>query len=66
MSWLTTQLKWLKELLDPSALPAKVIAETHKTFIPAFGVTVEYDEVGAENYGQGQVTLNYRGHEVIQ
>jgi hypothetical protein len=53
-------------LLDPSVLPSEVIAETHKTFIPAFGDTVEYDEVGAENYGQGQVTLNYRGHEVIQ
>jgi len=66
-SWvLMRQMKWLKELLDPKVIPLSVISETHKVFIPAFGETVEYDEVGAENYGQGQVTFNYRGHEVIQ
>lgn len=59
-------MKWLKELLEPTVLPRWVIAETHKTFIPAFGETVDYDEVGQEDYGQGQITYNYRGHEVVQ
>ena len=63
---LIRQVKWLRELLDPKVIPQKVIAETHKTIIPAFSETIESDEVGAEVYGQGQVTFNYRGHEVIQ
>jgi hypothetical protein len=63
---LIVQTKWLKELLEPRVIPKKVIDETHKIFMPAFTQTVEFDEVSIGGYGQGQVTLNYRGHHIIQ
>jgi hypothetical protein len=58
-------LKWLKELLEPTVLPKKVVQTTHKSFIPVLGDTA-WDEVGIITYGQGQMIFNYRGHEVIQ
>jgi hypothetical protein len=62
---LIQQVKWLKELLEPTVIPKHIIAETHKSFLPAFTNTVWDDVVGIDNYGQGQMTYNYRGHEVI-
>lgn len=59
-------MKWLKELLEPKMIPKHVVQQTHKSFIPAFGDSVEWDEVGIITYGQGSVTFNYRGHEIIQ
>jgi hypothetical protein len=58
-------VKWLKELLEPKVIPKKVVQETHKAFVPLEAGTV-WDEVGIITYGQGQMTFNYRGHEVIQ
>jgi len=57
---------WLKELLAPTVVTARIIDETHKSLIPAWGETVEFDEVSIESYGLAQMTFNYRGHEVIQ
>lgn len=57
---------WLKELLDPSVISKSIIDETHKSLIPAWGETIEFDEVGIASYGQAQMTFNYRGHEVIK
>lgn len=59
-------MRWLKELLDPRVIPERVVQTTHKSVIPAFGDSIEWDEVGIITYGQGQMTFNYRGHEVIQ
>ena len=62
---LTIQYKWLRELLDPHVVPAHLIAKTHECVIPAFGHKVIYDEVSVWCYGQGTMSFNYRGHEVI-
>jgi CubicO group peptidase (beta-lactamase class C family) len=62
---LMDQVKWLKELLEPTVIPEHIIAETHKSFIPAFTQTSWDDAVGINTYGQGQMTYNYRGHEVV-
>jgi hypothetical protein len=59
------QLVWLKELLDPTVISRGIIDETHKSLIPAWGETIDFDEVGMACYGQAQMTFNYRGHEVI-
>jgi hypothetical protein len=60
------QLVWLKELLDPTVISRSIIDETHKSLIPAWGETIEFDEVGMACYGLAQMTFNYRGHEVIK
>ena len=60
------QLIWLKELLDPAVISQSIIDETHKSLIPAWGETIDFDEVGMACYGQAQMTFNYRGHEVIK
>jgi hypothetical protein len=57
---------WLKELLDPIVISKSIIDETHKSLTPAWGETIEFNEVGMANYGQAQMTFNYRGHEVIK
>jgi len=56
----------IEELLEPTVVPAKIIDETHRSLIPAWGETVEFDEVSIESYGLAQMTFNYRGHEVVQ
>lgn len=60
------QMIWLKETLAPATISRRVIDETHKSIIPAWGETIEFDEVGIACYGQAQMTFNYRGHEVIK
>lgn len=60
-----SQLKWIRELLDPQILPPQVVAETHKCIIP-FSPQTESDERGIPCYGHAQVTYTYRGHELVQ
>lgn len=60
------QLIWLKELLEPTVISPSIIDQTHKSLTPAWGETIDFDEVGMACYGQAQMTFNYRGHEVIK